>query len=516
MISFEDFLLRPSKVVDPFNRFVAKIDPFLTLVEFCQVVGPRPLAIVSSRSDNKVSGVDMNEMSIWLMSSDTVPGTMIVLENNQTGVYAAAYYFNLYDMRARAFQRNLCVAYLSSEKPSKEMLAHFSAQMKKMVSPVLICNRRLFIRHVTDIVKFSDNVDETAFKEYYTFDGDHQKLMDSSRFNVVFEQTRLLKSKFLTKKFQEMTFDDDICCGHNAENMSEAEDIICSFRVPSIPLSPVETLAPCAYSSIIPQLRQLLGQLSSRRNLSSSSSCSQPQPGALFCELRPIATTSTSAASSSFPSSSSEFSEDVRGEETLKAVTGHLGDVLFPLLSGEDVIVCGAEQRRSTVEDMVGKLSRVVPRERAARREQQPVAMETDPNRIGNGLAGLLCNRNETGKLARWRHVLDMNRCVLKTFAYDGTLLAGLNKKRRFPSDRSLILFIVAYLTNVCQLVYLCRFLFLRSAHSSERAELSKLSADDEKIIVNLLMGIDFEKFNRLKLKAKQEGTAKPSKTINL
>lgn len=53
MISFEDFLLRPSKVVDPFNRFVAKIDPFLTLVEFCQVIGPKPLAVVSQRPDDK-------------------------------------------------------------------------------------------------------------------------------------------------------------------------------------------------------------------------------------------------------------------------------------------------------------------------------------------------------------------------------------------------------------------------------------------------------------------------------
>lgn len=53
MISFEDFLLRPSKVVDPFNRFVAKIDPFITLVEFCQVVGPTPLAVVSERDGDK-------------------------------------------------------------------------------------------------------------------------------------------------------------------------------------------------------------------------------------------------------------------------------------------------------------------------------------------------------------------------------------------------------------------------------------------------------------------------------
>ncbi|CCD65874.1 Guanine nucleotide exchange protein smcr-8 [Caenorhabditis elegans] len=511
MISFEDFLLRPSKVVDPFNRFVAKIDPFLTLVEFCQVIGPKPLAVVSQRPDDKIRGVDINDMAIWLMSSDTVPGTMIVLENNQTGVYAAAYYFNLYDMRARAFQRNLCIAYLCSEKPTKETLNLFSSAMKKLVSPVLICNRRLFIRHVTDIVKFSDSVDETTLKQYYTLNGDSQKLSDGSRFNVVFEQTRLLKSKFLTKRFQEMAFDDDICCGHNAENMNEAEDIICSFRVPSIPLSPVETLTPCAYSSIIPKLRQLCSEL-----CSSGSPNRNSTHGALFCGHRPIATTSP-AATTTLPwnTDSGKSDNDKNGEETLKEVTGHLGDVIFPLLCGEDLVVCGAEQRKSTVEDMLGKLSRVVPRE-SARNVEENIKIEKDPNRIGNGLGGLLCNRNETGKLARWRNVLDMNRSALKTFTYDGSLLAGLNKKRKFPSDRSLVLFIIAYLTNICQLAFICRYMFIKSPNSIEKAlgDQQKLSSDDERILINLLMGIDFEKFNQLKVSSKDG--AKPSRTINL
>ncbi|ULU01069.1 hypothetical protein L3Y34_001447 [Caenorhabditis briggsae] len=513
MISFEDFLLRPSKVVDPFNRFVAKIDPFLTLVEFCQVIGPRPLAVVSQQPNDKISvrGVDINEMAIWLMSSDTVPGTMIVLENNQTGIHAAAYYFNLYDMRARAFQRNLCIAYLCSEKPTKELLNHFSTTMKTLVSPVLICNRRLFIRHVTDIVKFSDSVDETTLKQYYTLNGDSQKLTDASRFNIVFEQTRLLKSKFLTKRFQEMAFEDDICCGHNTENMGEAEDIICSFRVPSIPLSPIDTLTPCAYESIIPKLRQLCSELNQANSLSST--------GALFCGLRPIATVAPITTSShSWDLDSEHLNSNEKGEETLKAITGHLGDVLFPLLCGEDMVICGAEQRRSTVEDMLVKIGKVIPKERANLVEQD-VQMEKDPNKIGKGLGGLLCNRSETGKLARWRTVLDMNRCILKTFSYDGVLLSGLNKKRKFPSDRSLVMFIIAYLTNICQLAYICRYLFIRSPNSIDMVmgDQQKISFDDERILICLLMGIDFEKFNRLKQSSNKDGRgAKPSRTINL
>uniref|UniRef100_A0A1I7U366 UDENN FLCN/SMCR8-type domain-containing protein n=1 Tax=Caenorhabditis tropicalis TaxID=1561998 RepID=A0A1I7U366_9PELO len=512
MISFEDFLLRPSKVVDPFNRFVARIDPFLTLVEFCQVIGPKPLAVVSKQQDDKTTGVDINEMAIWLMSSDTVPGTMIVLENNQTGIHAAAYYFNLYDMRARAFQRNLCIAYLSSEKPSKETLHHFSTTIKKLVSPVLICNRRLFIRHVTDIVKFSDNIDEKTLKQYYTLNGDSKKLTDSSRFNIVFEQTRLLKSKFLTKRFQEMKFEDDICCGHNTENMTEAEDIICSFRVPSIPLSPIETLTPCAYSSIIPKLRKLCFELD-------HSTAPSNNLGSLFCGRRPIASVTPYTPSTiSWKTEAGKTDNDKKGEETLKAITGHIGDLLFPLLCGEDMVVCGADQRKTTVEDMLGKLNQIIPKESTHCGEKSLKIMK-DPAKIESGLGGLLCNRNETGKLARWRNILDMNRCVLKAFTYDGTLLNGLNKKRKFPSDRSLVLFIIAYLTRICQLTYVCRYMFLRSPNLIEKAmgDQQKISADDEKILVNLLMGIDFEKFNQLKLLPNRDGSGvKPSRTINL
>lgn len=77
---------------------------------------------------------------------------------------------------------------------------------------------------------------------------------------------------------------------------------------------------------------------------------------------------------------SGKSDNDKNGEETLKEVTGHLGDVIFPLLCGEDLVVCGAEQRKSTVEDMLGKLSRVVPRE-SARNVEENIKIEKDPNR---------------------------------------------------------------------------------------------------------------------------------------
>ncbi|CAI5445377.1 unnamed protein product [Caenorhabditis angaria] len=502
MISFEDFLLRPSKVVDPFNRFVAKIEPFITMVEFCQVIGPRPLAVVSKKENNEITGVDINEMAIWLMSSDTVPGTIIVLENTQTGTYAMAYYFNLYDMRARAFQRSLCIAFLSSEKPNKESLQKFSTSMKRLISPVLICNRRLFIRHVTDIVKFSDSIDESTVQQYYSLNGEPQKVPDVGKFNVVFEQTRLLKSKFLTKKFQETAFDDDICCGHNIENMAEVEDIICSFRVPSVPLSPVETLTPCAYSSIVPKLRTIL-------DLCVQKQSSEMIGNSLFCGAQPISRLSSSAG----PSNAPDFlSDDLEGEETLKAVTGHLGDVLYPILCGDDMIVCGNEQRRNTVEDMLQKLHQITPKPNP---RIENIQIKHDPNRIGNGLGGLECQRNETGKLARWRNILDMNRCVLKSFTYDGVLLTGLNKKRKFPSDRSLILFIVSYLTNICSLAYICRFL-IKTYDGMDKID-PKILEDDEKILVNFLIGMDFEKFNSLKMSpSKNKEGPKSSRTINL
>ncbi|EYC24307.1 hypothetical protein Y032_0014g2433 [Ancylostoma ceylanicum] len=106
-IKAEDLLLRNKRVIDPFNRLGCNIDPFLAVVEFCQIQGPRPLATVSLRQNRNLASVDVDSLSVWLMSSEAASGTVLLIYNQQMGIYALSYYATIYDVKARAFQVEL-------------------------------------------------------------------------------------------------------------------------------------------------------------------------------------------------------------------------------------------------------------------------------------------------------------------------------------------------------------------------------------------------------------------------
>ncbi|PIO58201.1 hypothetical protein TELCIR_20369, partial [Teladorsagia circumcincta] len=100
----EDLILRNKGAIDPFNRLGCNIDPVVVVVEFCQIQGPRPLATVSLKAKEKPTTLDIDNLSVWLMSSEAASGTLLVIYNQQTGIYAMSYYTTIYDIRARAFQ----------------------------------------------------------------------------------------------------------------------------------------------------------------------------------------------------------------------------------------------------------------------------------------------------------------------------------------------------------------------------------------------------------------------------
>lgn len=74
--------------------------------------------------------------------------------------------------------------------------------------------------------------------------------------------------------------------------------------------------------------------------------------------------------------------------------------------------------------------------------------------------------------------------------------MSTLSDKRfdSFPSDRSIIAFVTALLTDFCSLVYLAKF-----KGAEQICEAVKLHKDDAAILVNLLTQLDFIKYNKLR-----------------
>ncbi|KHJ78158.1 hypothetical protein OESDEN_22222 [Oesophagostomum dentatum] len=196
-------------------------------------------------------------------------------------------------------------------------------------------------------------------------------------------------------------------------------------------------------------------------------------------------------------------------EENLRTVTQHLDNILFPVLAGDDMVVCGSEQRKDTVVDFVDKINFLKPKSHP---NHKVVLWSDNSESRPKGVIGVCHARNESAALnLPSTAILDANACLLKTVPYRGSLLAHLNTKRKFPSDAALIAFIAASLTNISSLVYLSRFL------SPLHLESENISLDDERILVNMLTELDLIKYQGLKCALeKRRPIYAPTKSIQL
>jgi hypothetical protein len=87
---------------DPWHRLTCCTRPVLLFVEFCQVQGPRTLFHFPERAINP--HLSLEEVSLWLMSSENNHGTLSCSYNQQIGAHVLTQYGTLLDITARAFQ----------------------------------------------------------------------------------------------------------------------------------------------------------------------------------------------------------------------------------------------------------------------------------------------------------------------------------------------------------------------------------------------------------------------------
>ncbi|ETN74456.1 hypothetical protein NECAME_12976 [Necator americanus] len=396
-IRAEDLLLRKKRAIDPFNRMGCNIDPFLAVVEFCQIQGPRPLATVSLRPNKKLASVDVDTLSVWLMSSEAASGTILMIYNQQMGIYGLSYYITMYDIKARAFQ---------ARKLRPRMQAMYDALSES------------------------------------------QTYLD--------------------------------CTGHAAEDREAAEEMFLSFLQNSS-LDPISDVTPCAYDSFIANLHSFLVQCSENHL----------RKGVLYSANTPILRFPKRTSPMKTKTSNSKDVPSTSEEETLRTVSHHLDNLLFPVLAGDDMIVCGSEQRKQTVIDFVDKINFLKPKSHP----NHKVVLWTDNDESRpKGVIGVCHGRSESAALnVPATAILDANACVLRAVPYRGSLLANLSTRRRFPSDAALIAFVAASLTNISSLVYLSRFL------SPLHLENENITLDDERILVNMLTELDLVKYQGLK-----------------
>ena len=58
------------------------------------------------------------------------------------------------------FQRPICISFVSSHRPSALVLSRFSFLLRRILSPLLLCNRRLFLSLISKLVTISDDLEK--------------------------------------------------------------------------------------------------------------------------------------------------------------------------------------------------------------------------------------------------------------------------------------------------------------------------------------------------------------------
>ncbi|VDN53823.1 unnamed protein product [Dracunculus medinensis] len=506
--------------VDPWNRVSCCQKPVILLVEFCQIQGPRPLHCYPS---NSFPHLDLDNIAIWLMSSESVQGSTVLLYNQQTALYACIYHSILLDIRARGFQkvahknsgleqgnghnahemmihdvyehslsfdllfmRPICLALLSVSKPTSSLLKSFMNRCQEIFTPIIVCNRNLFKFHASALFDFCDAVASLSPNSSTSLN--MTKSSTLTRIESLLVQARQLLPKIeIVLNTIGKKAGIDGCASHTMESLNEWLN---AFGTPySAPLLDINHLMPCVFNTFIKAINnsyELFTKIDkTRRN------------GSLYCGDRAVLILKNYCMST--PNSTNfewlEGNDYSDRENTLRAVVDKLDQILYPVLSGGRLALCASDQRKPAAMDLLQKLIML-----------NITAVNDNAFWIGEGenipsfcsIFGQSVSRLQS---AHWsaEHVdavFDMNGNRLRSKEYNGTLLSTLSDKRfdSFPSDRSIIAFVTALLTDFCSLVYLAKF-----KGAEQICEAVKLHKDDAAILVNLLTQLDFIKYNKLR-----------------
>ncbi|KAL4002493.1 hypothetical protein ACH3XW_3680 [Acanthocheilonema viteae] len=476
---------------DPWHRMTCCPEAVFTVIEFCQAQGPRPLYTYPAH----VRGphLDMDNVALWLMSTEVINGSSVIVYNQQMAIYACVHYSTLLDLHARAFQRPISLALLTPVKPTVTVFKEFIEASRYVFLPLLICNQTLFKSHLVRLVNLTKTM-ELKMPDNENF---LTSISKSARAKIqsVSDQAKRMLQRFENDAVQKSMRNSVYCSGHEliSNNVKILEQLI---EDPPISLQEMKFLTPCTYDGFIKALPKIYEKLTRAAHTYNT--------GTLFCATTPVLKlkdcNNHSLNDDNTSTASMNFLDENDYTRNLTTIVEGLDKILFALLSGEKLALWSVEERKSLGKDLLKKLNllRVCMQKQNAwwktehkNIEDCQLFGESVPRKttVNDSNDAMLCVYDVEG---RW----------LKCRNYKGKLLSFLSSKRSdsFPTDYALIQYIMAQLTDLCSIVYLAKHI-----DPNELQECLQIEEDDFKIIIHLLAEIDFLKYGLMKEKMKKE-----------
>ncbi|VDN02330.1 unnamed protein product [Thelazia callipaeda] len=476
------------RIVDPWYRMTSCPKNIITVIEFCQVQGPRPLYSYPVHTCNQ--HLDLDNVALWLMSAEVIIGSSTIVYNQQMAVYACVHYSTIFDLYARAFQRPISIALLSSLKPSAAVFKEFIEISKRLLTPLLVCNQTLFRSHLTRLIGIAKTIDIKLYEE-------KKKVSKSAVIKVqsLAEQGKRLLKRLENSAFQKVLCDSRCCKGHE---LTDTDIKFLEFLNdnPSPLLQQVQFLAPCAYDEFIKEIANAYEKLSRIAH--------SPQSGTLFCAAVPILKLKDcynhSLNSGESGASLVKMQDENDYIRNLTTITEGLDKILFALLSGEDLALWSVEERKSLGKDLLKKINllRVCMQAQSAPWKGEYDNSARDCQLFGESVPWkTTVNDSSDASLC----VYDVEGRWLKCRNYKGKMLNFLSSKRSdsFPTDYALIQYVMSQLTDFCSVLYLAYYSDLNKLR-----EHLKLEEDDFSMVLNLLAQVNVLKYGKMKEKVKE------------
>ncbi|KAI6201472.1 UDENN FLCN/SMCR8-type domain-containing protein [Aphelenchoides besseyi] len=180
-----DLLVIGKPIADPWHRIHYCDRSVLLFVEFCQAEGPKPICHIPTDAGPHL---DLDNVSVWLMSAENFHSSRLMLYNQQMDLYALVYHITMLDITARGFQRPLALAFLSSERPTIQQRSTFKRLSHDLFRPFLACNRRLFCSYAERVVELANEIQRHKFHTYYSLQTDLNSSIVSTTFHKEFAE----------------------------------------------------------------------------------------------------------------------------------------------------------------------------------------------------------------------------------------------------------------------------------------------------------------------------------------
>ncbi|KAI1721302.1 rhoGAP domain-containing protein [Ditylenchus destructor] len=497
----EDFVIFGRGQADPWNRInCGSHNPIFLFIEFCQIQGPKPLLWYPENPSPNLGHLDLDQVAIWVMSSENVHGSFSCIFNQNLGLYTLVQHSTLFDITARAFQRPFALALLTPNPPTTAMINDFQDRCIKLFKPILACNREHFVNMLRHCLYTTEQNEESPNEQ-------HSKLKRPlSRLKSVSQQAKPWYARFLESYRLMSGVAGERCeCGAQSSDFAKFAPLFEHYA--STELIPLLELAPCGSVNFRQHLHDMYNAFVDN---------AKPK-GILFSNNQPVLRSFFGANSMLGDEEYEEYdSETTQGrspkENSLKDLSLTLSQCLFPLLAGDKIAILASKQRECTGRHLLGNLNSL---RICKRNETAPWRSNADTSEFPTDkqLCGFSCAKNQ---LPEWNNteistIIDLNHQRITGREYAGRMLSDLNSIRQFPSDKCLRLYIAAVITDIMQWVLLAKYTNLNRVSNE-----LKMSVCDQLILINCLLEMNVTKHSPLKKRADEMSKNVPFKTMRL